>query len=95
MYRNPETGRFMEEPELQVIGTTVARVAFVPPQMGTVNLRLTSDTGVSSATPLTIGGDTVVLPQVQLPFSEWKCEVISLPNTKGRMFFRVGDTVTG
>jgi hypothetical protein len=77
------------------IATSVTRVCFVPPQMGTVNLRLLDSTGVSSATPLTIAGDTVVVPQVQLPFSEWKCEVISLPNTKGRMFFRVGDTVTG
>jgi hypothetical protein len=77
------------------IATTVVRPAFNPLLYGTVNLRMADTTGVSSATPLTIAGDLVVSPLVELPYGEWRCEVITMPVSNNRLIIRIGDTVTG
>lgn len=77
------------------IATSVVRPAFNSGYLGTVNLRVTSGTGISSATPLTVATDLVLTPILELPFSEWKCEVTGTPRGSNRLIIRAGDTVTG
>lgn len=77
------------------IATTVVRPAFNPGYLGTVNLRVASGTGISSATPLTVAGDLVLTPVFEMPFNEWKCEVTQTPRGSNRLIIRAGDTVTG
>ena len=77
------------------VNTTLRRGSDNRFKYATMNIYVTSSTGIAAGGVLTLTGDLAVTVIHELPNLGWKTEVTGMPVTGARHRVKQGDTVTG